>query len=55
MYMMCYIVPRGVEICAGHRLSLGVLLRRAADICSGLQEVHAMSIIVRDLKPVGHL
>ena len=39
---------------AGNKLELGVLLRRAMDICSGLQEVHAMGIIMRDLKPVSH-
>ena len=37
---------------AGNKLEVGVLLRCAMDICSGLQEVHAMGIIMRDLKPV---
>ena len=40
--------------CAGNKLEVGVLLRRAMDICCGLQEVHAMGIIMRDLKPVSH-
>jgi len=37
---------------AGKKLELGVLLRRAVDICRGVQEVHGMGIILRDLKPV---
>ena len=39
-------------MCADHRLPLGLVTRHGIDICRGLQELHAMNIVFRDLKPV---
>ena len=37
---------------AGHKLSPALVIRRGVDTCRGLQELHDIGIVMRDLKPV---